>query len=48
MCSVGFVLMTNRDTWSTEDIIRAYRGQAHVEAVFAHLKDPMHVMLRPQ
>ena len=42
------VLMTNRDTWSTEDIIRAYRGQAHVEAVFAHLKDPMHVMLRPQ
>ncbi len=42
------VLMTDRDTWSTEDIIRAYRGQAHVEAVFAHLKDPMHVMLRPQ
>jgi transposase len=26
----------------------AYRGQAHIEAVFAHLKDPMHVMLRPQ
>jgi transposase len=42
------VLMTDRDNWSTEDIIRAYRGQAHVEAVFAHLKDPMHVMLRPQ
>jgi transposase len=40
--------MTDRDTWSTEDIIRAYRGQAHVEAVFAHLKDPLHVMLRPQ
>jgi len=42
------ILMTDRDTWSTEDIIRAYRGQAHVEAVFAHLKDPLHVMLRPQ
>ncbi|HEX7506538.1 MAG TPA: IS1634 family transposase, partial [Polyangia bacterium] len=42
------VLMTDRDTWSTDDIIRAYRGQAHIEAVFAHLKDPMHVMLRPQ
>jgi transposase len=42
------ILMTDRDTWSTEDIIRAYRGQAHVESVFAHLKDPVHVMLRPQ
>jgi transposase len=42
------ILMTDRHTWSTEDIIRAYRGQAHVEAVFAHLKDPLHVMLRPQ
>jgi transposase len=42
------ILMTDRSTWSAEDIIRAYRGQAHVEAVFAHLKDPMHVMLRPQ
>jgi transposase len=42
------VLMTDRDAWSTEDIIRTYRGQAHVEAVFAHLKDPVHVMLRPQ
>ena len=42
------ILMTDRDTWSTENIIRVYRGQAHVEAVFAHLKDPLHVMLRPQ
>ena len=42
------ILMTDRDTWSTEDIIRTYRGQAHVEEVFAHLKDPLHVMLRPQ
>jgi len=42
------ILVTDRDHWSTADIIRAYRGQAHVEAVFAHLKDPVHVMLRPQ
>jgi len=42
------VLVTDRDDWTTADIIRAYRGQAHVEAVFAHLKDPVHVAIRPQ
>lgn len=42
------VLVTDRDDWTTADIIRAYRGQAHIEAVFEHLKDPVHVMLRPQ
>lgn len=42
------VLFTDRDDWSTADIIRAYRGQSHVEAVFAHLKDPVHIALRPQ
>jgi transposase len=42
------VLMTDRHDWSTADIIRAYHGQAAVEAVFAHLKDPNHVALRPQ
>lgn len=42
------VLITDRDDWTTADIIRAYRGQADVEAVFAHLKDPVHVALRPQ
>ncbi len=42
------VLMTDRQDWSTADIIRAYRGQADVEAVFAHLKDPVHLALRPQ
>ena len=30
------------------EIIRAYHGQAAVEAVFAHLKDPVHLALRPQ
>ena len=42
------VLMTDRHDWTTADIIRAYHGQAAVEAVFAHLKDPDHVGLRPQ
>lgn len=42
------VLMTDRHEWSTEEIIRAYHGQAGVEAVFAHLKDPFHISLRPQ
>ena len=42
------VLVTDRDDCSTAEIIQAYRGQSQVEAVFAHLKDPMHVMLRPQ
>ena len=42
------VLMTDRHDWSTAEIIRAYHGQAAVEAVFAHLKDPVHLALRPQ
>ncbi len=42
------VLITDRHEWSTDDIIRAYRGQCAVEAAFAHLKDPVHLALRPQ
>jgi len=42
------VLMTDRHEWSTAEIIRAYHGQAAVEAVFAHLKDPAHLAMRPQ
>jgi len=42
------VLMTDRHDWSTADIIRAYHGQGAVEAVFAHLKDPVHMAIRPQ
>jgi len=42
------VLMTDRHEWSTAEIIRAYHGQSAVEAVFAHLKDPVHLALRPQ
>jgi len=42
------VLVTDRDDWSTAEIIDAYHGQSKIEAVFAHLKDPMHFALRPQ
>ena len=42
------VLITDREDWSTAEIIRTYRDQADIEAVFAHLKDPVHLALRPQ
>ena len=42
------VLITDRHDWPTAAIIQAYHGQAHVEAVFGHLKDPVHLALRPQ
>ena len=42
------ILLTNRDGWSTEDIVLAYRGQHHVEAVFRQCKDDEHLAIRPQ
>jgi transposase len=42
------ILLTNRDEWSTEDIVLAYRGQHHVEAVFRQCKDDEHLAIRPQ
>jgi transposase len=42
------LLITDRHDWSTSQIIRCYRNQADIEAVFAHLKDPVHLALRPQ
>jgi transposase len=42
------ILITDRHDWTTAEIIHAYRGQTAVEAVFAHLKDPVHIALRPQ
>ena len=42
------VLMTDQHTWSTAEIIGAYRGQAVVEGVFRTLKDPLRLALRPQ
>jgi transposase len=42
------ILLTNRDQWSTEEIVLAYRGQHHVEAVFRQCKDDRHLAVRPQ
>jgi transposase len=42
------ILITNRHHWSTEEIIRAYWGQAYVENAFKLMKNPFHAALRPQ
>ena len=42
------IVVTNRHDWSTEDILLAYRGQSHVEAVFRQCKDDEHLAVRPQ
>jgi transposase len=42
------LLITDQHTWSTEEIILAYRGQSRAEAVFRQLKDVDHLAVRPQ
>jgi transposase len=42
------ILITDRHTWSTAEIQRAYRAQSDVEASFENLKDPFHLAVRPQ
>jgi transposase len=42
------MLITDRHDWSDEEILRAYRGQSHVEATFRQLKDDEHLAVRPQ
>lgn len=42
------LLITDRDDWSTEEIIAGYRGQSHIERVFRQHKDPDHLTVRPQ
>ena len=42
------ILITNRHSWSTEEIILAYWGQAQVEYAFKNLKNPFHLAVRPQ
>lgn len=42
------MLITERHDWSDEEILRAYRGQSHVEAAFRQLKDNDHLAVRPQ
>jgi transposase len=40
--------VTNRQQWSSEEIVLAYRGQHHVEAVFRQSKDDEQLAIRPQ
>lgn len=42
------ILFTDNADWTDVEIVRAYRGQAAVEAAFARMKDPYHICLRPQ
>jgi transposase len=42
------VLVTDREEWKTEEIIAAYRSQAHIERLFRSMKNPSHIALRPQ
>ncbi|MFA5786207.1 MAG: IS1634 family transposase [Actinomycetota bacterium] len=41
------IVFTDRDTWTTPDIVAAYRSQWEVEAAFRQLKDPDHAAFRP-
>jgi len=47
--SLGFrIIMTNRHSWSTASIIRAYHGQSKIENAFKNLKNPYHLAITPQ
>jgi len=47
--NMGFrILMTDRHTWSTYEIIKAYYGQSKIEHSFKNLKNPYHLTLKPQ
>ena len=41
-------LITDRNEWSDEQILLAYRGQSEVEEASRHLKDDEHMAVRPQ
>lgn len=41
------IIFTDRASWSTADIVVAYRSQWEVEAAFRQLKDPLHAAFRP-
>jgi transposase len=42
------ILVTNREEWSIEEIIKAYRCQSKIEYAFRNLKNPFHLAIRPQ
>lgn len=41
------LLFTDRDLWTDEQIVRAYRSQSHVEGAFRRIKDPHILTFRP-
>ena len=41
------ILFTDNHTWSNEEIIRAYRGQFHIEDAFKQMKNPHFVSWKP-
>ncbi|MFQ5898624.1 MAG: IS1634 family transposase [Candidatus Methylomirabilia bacterium] len=41
------ILFTDQDSWSDEAIVRAYRGQYHIEEAFKRMKNPHFVSWRP-
>jgi transposase len=41
------LLFTDRDDWTEEQIVRAYRSQSHVEAAFRRMKNPHIITFRP-
>jgi transposase len=46
---LGFrIIMTNRHSWSTASIIKAYHGQSKIENAFKNLKNPYHLTIKPQ
>lgn len=51
LCEHAFgrrLIVTTRDSWSTEEIVAAWRGQSHLERAFRVIKDPFHLAVRPQ
>jgi transposase len=41
------ILFTNRDAWSTAEVVAAYRSQSEVESGFRQMKDPQVVSFSP-
>ena len=46
---LGFrIIMTNRNEWTSQEIITAYYGQSKIEHAFKNMKNPYHLALKPQ
>lgn len=44
----GFrIIMTNRHEWESNEIIKAFYGQATVEEAFKNIKNPYHLAIKP-